>query len=169
VSATNWRNNGKAFEEALTRTCEYYESRRLMRVRKVDPPTIVVKGKVIMLKNPFLDFVGTWTECNGRAIMFEAKSTSKPVLPFGSSGVSDAQLEAMRQWQAAGAIVFVLWQHGDMTRLLTWKTFNCAETGVIDKPRKHIKLTDGWIVRQGDGFALHDFRLTLKLAAGLAM
>lgn len=66
---------------------------------------------MVHAKSQFLDFLGVRTK-DGRAIMIEAKSTGHERLPFGTkkSGITAKQIEAMRLWFWAGAIVGILWE-----------------------------------------------------------
>jgi len=105
---------GAEFEKEVIRRAALYEKERLLVLRKVDPPTrIIGKAKIIYLPNPFLDFVGSYTEAGGRAIFIEAKQTDGDKLGIGSSnssGVTVKQLHALRVWSASGAIAAVLWK-----------------------------------------------------------
>src|SRR4051812_39497067 len=77
----NAGNTGKAFEKELERTCGAYNSQRIARLQKVDPPVRIIrymdkeKGKlverIIFLQNPFLDIMGCWTARGGRTILVE--------------------------------------------------------------------------------------------------
>lgn len=149
------RNTGKAFEQVLTEICGHYASRGLLRVKKVDPPTKTFgRGQIIHLPNPFLDFVGCWTARAGRAVFFEAKSvTNKPHLAFGSGGLSDTQIESLRQWHAAGAVAFVLWERSGEVRLVTWPQIGDA----LKLGRRHLVWEDCYAVPQGKGYLIHDF------------
>jgi hypothetical protein len=153
------RNTGKPFENEIQATCDQYERWKLARIRKVDPPTIVVKGRVIMRENPFLDFVGTIA---GRLVMFEAKSTAEPRLPLVTAGISESQLAAADQWEAAGAIVFYLWRFGDATKFVS--------TGVprdaLADDRRSVRWDNPRLlsIGQGHGFATVDFLPLVKVA-----
>lgn len=112
----NRTNDGRSFQQSIITTLTAYESKNLMRVRKVDPPSRVLGGgksarRVIFMENPFLDFAGAWTGAGGRAVFFEAKSTSDHKLRFDSdSGLTTKQLNALRSWWNSGAVAFVLWE-----------------------------------------------------------
>lgn len=150
---SNFTNNGKAFEKALERTIIQYQSRGIMRLKKVDPPTKSFGGgRIIHLENPFLDYVGCWTGRGGRAIFIEAKSTKKPTLAMGSSGISDKQLDALRHWSNAGAAAFLLWQYNQLCLFVSAQSVALRFT-----ERKHLKLEDGIPVPQGIGNVIHDF------------
>ena len=121
---TNLTNTGMPFQRMVETSALAYPA-GLIRLRKVDPPTRVVGSgadrRIIFLPNPFLDFVGVWIECAGRAVFIECKSTREPKLQFdSSSGVTTAQLDALRHWGTAGAVSFVLWQWIDKVKLVPW-------------------------------------------------
>lgn len=111
------KNNGKPLEALITMIGQGYEQTRVARIRKTDPPTAFVRGRVVHTANPWPDFVGSWTQNGGRLLMIEAKSTTEDFLPIMSGGVREAQVEAMRQWAAAGAVCFVLWAPADLSRM----------------------------------------------------
>jgi hypothetical protein len=109
-------NTGKALEARIMTAVNIYGRRELLLMRKVDPPSFTryVGGKTVttLTQNPFLDFVGTWTERSGRALFIEAKSTAEPRLPFGGDAcVTIQQMEALRSWSHAGAAVGIIWEH----------------------------------------------------------
>src|SRR3954468_23107434 len=109
----NFFNDGRGFETSFKKTVEAYRHKEILRLEKVSPPARVMgdgnNRKVIFLPNPFLDWVGTWTERNGRALMIECKSTSEPKLTFGG-GISDNQIEWLLRWHYAGVAVGVCWE-----------------------------------------------------------
>lgn len=166
------KNDGRPFQQELERVLLQYQSAGLLRVRKVDPPVRVVgfgaRRQVIFQKNPWLDYAGVWTERSGRAVLFEAKSTAGPRLPFGKDGVTETQLGAIHNWSMAGAVVFVLWrvERGDEkgTYLLTENAFKMAAS----EGRKSVAPGHGaYPVEQGKGFVTVNFielmrRLWLK-------
>jgi penicillin-binding protein-related factor A (putative recombinase) len=161
---TNRHNTGLAFQEAIYRTAAEYQHDGVLRLRKVDPPTRVVGGganrRIIFQPNPFLDFVGCWTERRGRAVFIEAKSTSEPKLPFdSSSGVTTSQLDSLRHWHNAGAVAFVLWEHAGKTRMLTAPyVAQYRDAARAGDGFKHVKWEDaGPDIPQGKGFRLVDF------------
>jgi penicillin-binding protein-related factor A (putative recombinase) len=109
---TNRNNTGKRFEEKIEQAIAYYRRKGILRAEHVDPPTVLVRGKLIRKANPFLDYVGVWTYGGGRALFFEAKSTSVPRLAISrDGGITERQYDALIQWRAAGAITFVLWEY----------------------------------------------------------
>lgn len=160
---TNARNTGKSFEGLLETVCVHYAAKGIMRLKKVEPPTRIIGGghfkRIIFLPNPFLDFVGTWTERAGRAVFIEAKSTSEPKLPLGSDGgVTAKQVDALRDWHGAGAAVGVLWEvKGDVFFVGVRKLLAVLEV----EGRKHLKPHDCEPVEQGIGCIYFDFRASL--------
>jgi len=121
---SNRVNDGRAFEDALESIFECYAAAGVMRVRKVEPPTRIVgtgaQRKVIFLANPFLDFVGTWTQRKGAMLNIEAKSTSEPRLPINrAGGVSESQVRAIREWSLAGAYAVVFWEWEQGLKIIT--------------------------------------------------
>lgn len=123
LDRTNRANTGKAFEHELELVFRVLESRRIARIRKVDPPTrIVGPGRIVFLPNPFLDYAGAIVG-SGRAVFVEAKSTSTHRLPIGrDNGLKLEQLESLREWARAGALVGVLWRHAGATAFLSIET-----------------------------------------------
>lgn len=155
---------GQAFEREMGLVCDAYRAQGRANIRKVDPPSrsFTKGGKTFttLLANPFLDFVGTWTELGGKAIMVEVKSTAEPrlaVLAAGQkgSGISHDQLVNALEWEHAGAAVAFLWQHDRAVRLLTPTMVRAATT-----ERRSVPWTTGHLVPAGMGFCFHDF-LTL--------
>ena len=71
---------GKEFEDILARICDCYRQSGRAKIHKVDPPSKMVGrgpgARIIYGVNPFLDFIGTWSERGNRSLMMEAKSTS---------------------------------------------------------------------------------------------
>lgn len=106
------KNRGKQFEKDLEEVFTFYEHRRLLVLRKVDPPTqFIGPGKIIYKANPFLDFVGSWTERGGRMLVIEAKHTDNPKLDISSgAGITTDQMHSLRRWHHAGAVAAVLWR-----------------------------------------------------------
>lgn len=136
---------GKEFEKEIIERCVYYERKRYMTLRKVDPPTRIVKfgrfPKIIFLKNPFLDFTGTITEKNGRAIYLEAKETHEDRIGISckTNGITDTQMHSLRMWHCSKAVSAVLWKCPSGVFLLP-VTFIDAETDRTQM--KHIKAED---------------------------
>lgn len=135
---TNRKNDGKKFENQISESLFEYQRQRLMRVKKVEQPIRMFGRRVIHLKNPFLDYIGCWTERFGRMVAFEAKSTSKPTLQTHSGGLTEAQIDALRWWKKSGAIVFMLWQFGGQVKLWTYEMIE-EQT----RERRHLKFDDG--------------------------
>lgn len=110
-------NPGKDFESALAKQFAIYEVRKLARVCKCDPPSAMRcigpgQFRPVLLANPFLDFVGTWTARNGRMLCLEAKTTREARLPCpADNGLKAEQIAHLREWAAAGAMVAVLWEY----------------------------------------------------------
>lgn len=156
------RNDGKSFEALVATICGHYAARGILRARKVDPPTKTFgKGKIIHLENPFLDFVGTWTERSGRALFFECKSTSSHRLPFGAGGITDNQTESLRQWAYAGAVAFVLWEYKGLVKLIPQTVLGLA----LAKGARSIMWEaeeQGTQVLPGLGFIMYDFAAVMR-------
>lgn len=138
-----------------------------LRLRKVDPPARIMGGgagrRVIFLENPFLDFVGVWTECGGRAVFIECKSTAKPKLTFDSDGgITTTQLDALRNWHNAGAVAFVLWQWGERVRMVTAALLaKCRDEARFGTRFKFLDWEDfgiGHDIPAGEGWCMVDFR-----------
>jgi len=155
---------GQAFEREVGMVCDAYRATGRADIRKVDPPTRTLwkcgKPVTILLPNPFLDFVGTWTEMGGKAVMIEVKSTEEPRLAVlaekqKGSGISHDQLTNALAWEKAGAAVAFLWRHDRAVRLLTPSMVRAATTD-----RKSVTWTTAHLVPAGLGFCFHDF-LTL--------
>lgn len=113
---------GKEFERHLTDLAADYERRRLLVMRKLDPPTRVIgPGKIIYMRSPFVDFSGSWTERAGRSIHIEAKETHDNKLGVGasaSSGITVNQVHNLHVWHQAGAVAAVCWKSPDANYLL---------------------------------------------------
>lgn len=146
------RNSGHQFETDLLADCAQYQKAGVMRLKKVDNPIKTFGKRVIHLKNPFLDFVGSWTERSGRMICIEAKASKGPKLPLGSK-LTTAQQDNLRLWERAGAVSFLIWNYGSECRI--WTVAMIEEEA---KHRKHLKFENGIKVPVGDGFLRWDFR-----------
>lgn len=151
---------GRGFETDLETICHIYEERRLGYFEKVAPPTRTVGTgafrRIIYLRNPFLDFIGCLP--SGRAVFFEAKSTSKPSLAAGGKdGFTEKQFDAMKRWRHAGAIAFLLWEYQGTVRLFA----ECMISAGLEE-RKSLVWYDGLAVPAGNGFLLHDFIKTVN-------
>lgn len=141
---TNAFNTGKRFENMVSASAAHYQAEGLLRIKKVEPPTRIVGGgqarRVIFMENPFLDWVGAWTERRGRAVFIECKSTGEGKLPFDGNGVTTLQLDAMRNWSNAGAVAFVLWEWKDRIKVVPVSIFKAARDAVrIGQGFKHLK------------------------------
>jgi hypothetical protein len=147
------------------RTCDAYRVAKVARLAKVEPPVRVIgwgeSRKVIFLKNTFPDYIGSWTERNGRALCIEVKSTLEPKLPIctTSGGLKDDQIDNLVLWHYSGAAVGVVWEwvgHG----------FAFVPIGLADsirkEPRRHIKWNEADPVAQGTGFMMIDFLTNLR-------
>lgn len=107
-----WGARGKGFEHDIIERAKVYEAKKYLVLRKVDPPSRIIRGRVLFLANPFLDFVGSFTERGGRAIFLEAKETHEDKLGIGAktNGITDKQLHSLRVWHHSGAIAGTLWK-----------------------------------------------------------
>ncbi len=104
------KNRGTEFEKRLGKIHGVYQMLNVARIEKVAPPVLVLKGRMIMLKNPWLDFAGTWTEQNGCTLIIEAKLTEKPRLNLcQDGGLSENQYSNLWAWKDAGAAVGLVW------------------------------------------------------------
>lgn len=154
----NWKNTGKAFEHELEFTCGAYARAGLATIKKVDPPTRIVgsgfRQKTIHLANPFLDYVGAWTERGGRALFIEGKSTSDHRLSIGrDGGLTEAQVAALTAWRRAGAASFVLWQYQGRVVLLSCLNVEIA----IQEGKKSLAFDEGCPVPRGPAGMIWDF------------
>jgi penicillin-binding protein-related factor A (putative recombinase) len=156
------RNDGRHFEKDLQTICSHYADRGTALIQKVEPPVRVIgwgpQRKVIFLENPFLDFTGVWTAEGGRAINFEAKSTSEPVLQCGEDkGFSKSQRDALVAWRDAGAVTFLLWEYQGSVRIF----FQCMiDAGLVE--RRSLYWENGLVVKPGTGFVFWDFLAMAK-------
>lgn len=161
---TNRRNTGIPFQTKIDSTAKQYQAARWLRLRKVDPPTRVLGGggsrRIIFQPNPFLDFVGCWTERHGRMVVIECKSTSKPKLLFdSSSGVTSKQLDNLRNWHNAGAVAFVLWEFDGKVRMVTGVYLaQCRDAARRGDSFKYVDWENvGPDIPQGAAYTLVDF------------
>lgn len=118
------KNTGSTFEEILATQHEAYFAQGRAKIDKVSPPCKVFgspgRQRVILLENPFLDFVGSWMEQKGRSIHVEAKVTSEPRLGINNAtGIKPEQLNNLQRWERTGSAVGVLWYHAGSCRLLS--------------------------------------------------
>lgn len=103
---------GKLLEQQILSAAAKLEAEQLLVLRKVDPPTRMVKGKggwkVVRTASPFLDFVGVHS-VTGQAVFIEAKTISNGHrLELGEGGLTAAQISALAIWSAARARVGVI-------------------------------------------------------------
>jgi hypothetical protein len=120
IGAALATKRGKDFEDIMASHCLEFEKRGRAKIHKVDPPSKVIgKGKVVYQANPFLDFIGTWTESGNRSLMLEAKSTSDHLLPIDTKkgGLTTKQIDHMRDWARAGTVTAVVWFRSDLREL----------------------------------------------------
>lgn len=156
-------NQGRAFQNEITRTAEIYEQKGLLRLAKVDPPMRIVgtghARKTIMLDNPFLDFHGAWRERGGRALCIEAKSTEKPTLGLcQSGGITENQWRNLQSWAGNGAACCVLWGYRGETRYVPLQAIAAQLRAGI----KHLKWDNATVVPRGLGFVFFDWLQTLR-------
>jgi len=168
MKPTNFRNNGRAFEGLVETILTHYAGAGLLRLKKVEPPTRTFGGagrrQVVYLANPFLDFIGAWTEAGGRTVCLEVKSTQENRLPMGgTSGLSGTQVETIFHWENAGAVVAVIWECPE-------GVFMVRPAGVrraIAAGRKSLKPEDGLRVPRGTGWVVWDFLSLLRVVYGV--
>ena len=157
------KNTGKDLEKRIADIAKIYEAQERALIHKCDPPsrTINVKGKTFttLLKNPFPDFVGTWTENGGKALLIEAKSTKHPRLPImcKSGGVTIDQIKHLTHWHHAGAAVGIVWEHELHWRFVGIRQVH--ETLLLkrgNQPRRSIKWDEAEVIPQ-NGMNYMDF------------
>ncbi len=166
--------NGSTFEAAITRTLEAYRVYGVCDVEKVEPPIKTFgtpqNRKVIFLENPFLDFIGSWTEMAGKLLVIECKSTETDTLSIGgipvkagrrtvtaAKGITQAQIDAGHRWHRAGAAVCYLWHYRGEVRLTTPHMLT-----VQLRTRRSLRWCDAHPVPQGRGFIIYDFLALLR-------
>lgn len=158
-------NSGTAFERQLVQIFDGYAKQRRAKIHKVDPPHKVVTRRiagrwvqqVILEENPWLDFAGSWAEAGGRMLVIEAKTTREPRLPLrvakGASGLSDEQWRNGIDWQRAGAMVLILWEHRGEIRATTPAM---AAHAARELGRKSIRWCDAHPLPRGLGWVRFD-------------
>lgn len=155
-------NQGKWLELTIKQAALEYQRQGRLSLEKVDPPMRVMgtgpHRRTVMLPNPFLDFVGTWTEQCGRAIFIEAKSTADPRLPIVDEGVKTAglkfkQIQALKRWRAAGAAVGVLWGYQEQLRFIPMQAIESQQRNGI----KHLKWDNATPIPRGYGWVVFDW------------
>jgi penicillin-binding protein-related factor A (putative recombinase) len=142
---------GKEFEKEIKELSASYEARRILVLRKCDPPVRMLGKRVLFLKNPFLDFVGAICR-NGRALFIEAKETKTGKLPVDNAGgVTEHQMHCLKVWHHAGAVAAVVWRctdakYQDALFLPEPRTYflpvEWIERCLTMRQRKHIKEGD---------------------------
>jgi penicillin-binding protein-related factor A (putative recombinase) len=166
------QNQGTWFERDIGRIADAYREKQLLDISKVDPPTRVIwipaaKRKpgqpaqtVLQLANPFLDYMGTWTERAGRAVFLEAKSTSEPRLPLmQDSGLKQRQIDSLSRWARGGAAVGVLWGHANAIRFVPLAAVQAQLAAGV----KHLKWEHARVVQPGFGWCTWDFLQALRV------
>jgi penicillin-binding protein-related factor A (putative recombinase) len=151
-------NRGTAFERELGLLFDAYRGANRADIQKVEAPTKVFGAgkakRTIHLTNPFLDYVGAWTERSGRMIQLEAKHTESPRLALGGAdGLTRSQWDAARAWDKAGAMVLLLWQYRDEVRVTTP---HLAMHAAQINGRKSIRWADAYRMPAGLGFIRYD-------------
>ncbi len=163
-NSTNARNDGRGLQGLVDTIAAAYEERGIARLRKTDPPVRVfgppMKRRVVFLENPWLDYAGSWTVADGRAIILEVKSTTEPkmrIIPEGKegAGIEYHQLVNAEAWAAAGAAVAFLWEHAGELRIFT----PAMVRAITD--RKSLRWCDAHKIEQGPGLIVFDFLRTL--------
>lgn len=168
MAARNQRNDGRAAEELVQRIVTVYKRNRILNLEKVEPPCRILylpggRQRVIWLKNPHLDFHGAWTRHGGRMLAIEVKSTLEPRLPInGNSGLTETQVDAMRNWSSYGAVVALLWFVGGVDEL--WIVPYGSIVSAIKCGQKSIRPTENHMVLcgRGRGNVVFDFERTLN-------
>lgn len=144
------QNTGKDFEKLLEAVFQGYENQGIARIRKVDPPVGIARGKMFLKKNPWLDYAGTWTELGGRSLHLEAKSTEEPRLELGEGGLTTRQIECLTDWHRYGAAIGVVWHHRGDVKVITAATLlSAVQMGLKSLKWQHLPGTPkgtGWII-----------------------
>lgn len=100
---------GQAFERLLDYTNQIYKSKGIALINKRPTPVKVVKSKGTRVLNGFyeakstVDYDGVY---NGRAIVFEAKTTKQQSLPLRM--IADHQARYLDQAEKQGALSFLI-------------------------------------------------------------
>jgi recombination protein U len=116
----NYSNRGKGFEDAIMRSNLTYKYKKWACIEKTEPifkplPNGALPNRYRGNKNikvgyyegkGFVDFFGV---CQGRAIAFEAKSTTIRT-SFPLSNISSKQYKDLEFWHKLGGIAFILVQ-----------------------------------------------------------
>ena len=162
------KNNGTAFESHIKLAAEGYAAQGRATLEKADPPTAIrYKGPgkpfVQQLENPFLDFLGVWTERGGRALFIEAKSTEEHRLPIcRDNGLTSKQVAALQRWHDAGAVVGVVWHHRGEWRLVTLSLIEMVRA----EGSASLRWADAMTLPRGTGLIQYDFLTALACIYG---
>lgn len=161
-------NKGRWLQDGLASIAAAYAGKGVLKMEKADPPLRVIGGvkgfrgaTVIPLPNPFLDFVGTWTERGGRMLCLEAKSTHDHSLPlFRDGGITLTQWENLGLWRKAGAAVAVIWGHTPtaQVRFLSFEMMEARQRA----GQKSIRWEHAEFIGAGYGFVTADFAQNLR-------
>lgn len=110
---TNWRSKGHRgdqLEELLLLSNEYYRSKKLGRIDKVNVPIKVIKrenngmiSKAFFEKRSTVDFHGV---IQGMPIVFDAKETHLKSLPI--QNIHEHQIEYMKDINYQGGLSFII-------------------------------------------------------------
>lgn len=168
---TNAGFTGKDFEKEIEQTAGVYNSRRIARLQKVDPPVAVIwipdpanpgkkRQRVIFKRNPWLDFAGVWSARGGRALLVECKSTSNHRLGLREGQLGPEQVSAIKNWRLAGAASCVVWRFNERCVLFTPEMILQAEA----RGDKSLVFEAGLPVARGEGTLRWDFLATLEAA-----
>lgn len=152
----NASNTGMKAEDVIKKHILIpYEEQGIALIEKVDPPSKVFRGKPCFMKNPFLDFTGTW---KGNSIQVEAKSAKANRLPINKDGgVTKAQWGNMQKWDRHGAIVLLLWIKDSGVKMFTM----CMIHEAIDRGEKSLPWDYGLACPAGRG-TIADFLLVAE-------
>jgi hypothetical protein len=158
---TNFKNDGRRFEDLFAKVAGEYMRRGILRLEKADPPTRVFgkppNVKIVFQENPFADWVGSWTERGGRMLLIETKSTQGDKLAIGGK-LTDKQIEWLLRWHSAGAITGVVWESDFKVGFLPIGRIKT----IVDSGRRHIKFAEADPIPQGMGFIIFDFVQNLR-------
>lgn len=154
------KGTGTSFEEHVQIVAAAYEVQGRAALSKQSAPVLVLMGgrKVIPLKNPYLDFSGTWIERGGRALHIEAKASKVPRLPIyvetKGAGLTTEQIESLERWRTAKAAVLVLWEHDGEVRGVTLSHIYKARD---EENRMSVPWAWAYPIPKGEGLVSFDF------------
>lgn len=147
-----------AAEADIDGASRIYEKRGVLSLSKVAPPTLTTGRGIIHLSNPFLDYIGAWTERGGRMLHIEVKSTKEPRLRInGSPGLTDGQMIAFRRWHLSGSACGLVWMANGLPRWVSMAHLFEAHA----RGDKSIHADDARRITQGVGL-LYDFAACLR-------